>query len=70
MYFDCRASLLGHLVDKIQSSPDPDVVIAGVRVLIAQKEAIEKDIAQSTPLVGERYIKNQITPLLLEIRIH
>ena len=25
-------------------------------MIIAQKEAIEKDIAQSTPLVGERYI--------------
>ena len=24
-------------------------------MIIAQKEAIEKDIAQSTPLVGERY---------------
>ena len=28
-----RAALLGHLVDKIQSSPDPDIVIAGARVL-------------------------------------
>ena len=28
-----RAALLGHLVDKIQSSSDPDVVIAGARVL-------------------------------------
>ena len=28
-----RAALLGHLVDTIQSSADPDVVIAGARVL-------------------------------------
>ena len=25
-------------------------------MIIAQKEAIEKEIAQSTPLVGERYL--------------
>ena len=33
-----RAALLGHLVDKIQSSPDPDIVIAGARVLTDNPE--------------------------------
>ena len=31
--FHCRAALLGHLVDKIQSSGNPDVVIEGARIL-------------------------------------
>ena len=31
--FRCRAALLGHLVDKIQSSGNPDVVIEGARIL-------------------------------------
>ena len=40
MSFDCRAALLGHLVDKIQSSPDPDVVIAGARVLAENPDVV------------------------------
>ena len=40
MSFDCRAALLGHLVDKIQSSPDPDVVIAGARVLTENPDVV------------------------------
>ena len=34
-------------------------------MIIAQKEAIEKEIAQSTPLVGERYL-NYLATLSLK----